>query len=60
MHQMADDVGKQTGKEIRICSLAIIDILTSYASTCAASVLGNAGSVFRSCFRSASCFSSAS
>ena len=60
MYQMADDLGRRPGKGIGTCSVAMIDMPTSYASTCAASVHDNAGFVFRSCFKSVSCFSSVS
>jgi len=60
MYRMMDEVGRHPGKEIGTFSRAMIDTLTSYASTYAASVLDNAGFVFRICFKSASRFSSAS
>ena len=54
MYRMADDLGKRPGKENETRSLAMIDTVTSFASTCAASVLDNTGFVSRSCFKSAS------
>ena len=59
MYQTADDLGKCPGKEIETYSLAMIDTVTSCASTCAASALDNAGFVSRSCFKSKSRSSSA-
>ena len=52
MYRMVDDLEKRPGKEFETYSLAMIDIFTSCASTCAASVLDNAGFVSRSCFKS--------
>ena len=59
MNRMGDDWGKRPGKEIETHSLAMIETVTSCASTCASSVLDNAGFVSRSCFKSASRSSSA-
>jgi len=59
MYRMVDDLGKRPEKEIETCSLAMIDTVTSCSSTCAPSVLDNAGPVSRSCFKSTSRSSSA-
>ena len=60
MYRMVDEVGRHPGKGIKTCSPAMIDTLTSYAPTYVASALDDAGFVFRSCFKSASRFSSVS
>ena len=60
MYWVPEDLGRHPGKEIGTCSLAMMNILTSYASVCAASVLDNDRFVSRSCFKSASRLSNAS
>ena len=60
MYRMVDEVGRHPGKEIGTFSRVMIDSLTSYAATYAASALGKARFVFRICFKSTSRFSSAS